>query len=82
MLSEKEVKKIKEMYPSGTRIKLNYMVDDCAIPIGTCGTVDLVDDAGQILMNWDNGRTVSLIVGEDKFEVIDIPKNEEKTISI
>lgn len=82
MLNEKELKKIKEMYPPGTRIKLNYMVDDCAIPIGTCGTVELVDDEGQILMNWDNGRTLSLIVGEDKFEIIDIPKDEEKSISI
>lgn len=51
MLNEKELKKIKEMYPPGTRIKLNYMVDDCAIPIGTCGTVELVDDEGQLLMN-------------------------------
>ena len=33
-------------------------------------------------MNWDNGRTLSLIVGEDKFEIIDIPKDEEKSISI
>ena len=82
MLSEKEVERIKEMYPTGTRIKLNYMADNYAVPSGTCGTVDLVDDAGQILMTWDNGRTLALIIGEDSFEIIDVPKTEDITINI
>ena len=36
--------------------------------------VDFVDDAGQIQMIWDNGRTLPLIENEDSFEIIDTPK--------
>ena len=34
------------------------------------GTVIYVDDAGQIGMKWDNGRSLVIIPGEDLFEVI------------
>lgn len=78
MLNEKEVERIKKAYPSGTRIKLNYMSDDCGIYGGTLGIVDFVDDAGQIHMIWDNGRTIALIENEDSFEIV----GEEKTKSM
>ena len=46
-LSQKQVEKIKEKYPAGTRIELIHM-DDPYGPVepGTQGTVDSVDDAG------------------------------------
>lgn len=61
----------KRMYPKGTRIELISM-DDPYAPIepGTKGTVVHVDDIGTIHMQWDNGRTLGLIPGEDKFKVI------------
>jgi len=68
------IERIKEKYPVGTRIKLKYMDDDYAVPSGTCGAVDFVDDEGQIHMLWDNGRTLALIDGLDDFEIIDIEK--------
>jgi hypothetical protein len=34
---------------------------------GTRGTVKHVDDAGQLHMQWDNGRTLALVPGEDSF---------------
>lgn len=34
---------------------------------GMRGTVRYVDDAGQIGVAWDNGRSLSLIPGEDGF---------------
>ena len=40
-------------YPPGTRILLEHMEDKFAVPDGTRGTVDYVDDAGQIHMRWD-----------------------------
>ena len=66
MMDRKMVNFIKEQYPPGTRIRLNSMEDPYA-PIlpGTEGEVDFVDDAGQLHMKWDNGRSLALIPGED-----------------
>lgn len=71
MRDSKEVEMIKEKFPIGTRIRLIYMQDNYAVPSGMFGTVDYVDDEGQIGMSWDNGRTLSLIYGVDKFEKVD-----------
>ena len=62
---------IKKQYPAGTRIKLINM-DDPWHPVepGTEGTVQFVDDIGQIHMKWDNGRTLALVPGQDEFESI------------
>ena len=68
------VKFMKEQYPPGTRVRLTEMRDPYApVPSGTEGTVDFVDDVGQLQMQWDNGRTLALIPGEDHFSVIPQP---------
>lgn len=68
------VKFMKEQYPPGTRVHLTEMHDPYApVPSGTEGTVNFVDDAGQLQMQWDNGRTLALIPGEDRFSVIPQP---------
>lgn len=65
------LKFIRDQYSPGTRIRLTQMDDPYApIPSGTEGTVDFVDDAGQIHMKWDNGRSLALIPGEDSFSKI------------
>lgn len=66
-MPEKEVIKIKQEYPPGTRIVLNYMDDKWAVPPGTRGTVDHVDDAGQVHPVWDNGRTLAIVPEIDSF---------------
>lgn len=61
----------KELYPKGTRIKLNEMDDPYhPVPPGTKGTVRFVDDSGQIFMKWDNGRTLPLNSEIDDFRVL------------
>lgn len=70
MFNETEIERLRKKYPVGTRIKLIYMDDVQAIESGTKGTVELVDDSGNIHINWDNGRTLSLIENVDKFEII------------
>jgi hypothetical protein len=41
--------------------------DPRPVASGTRGTVKVVDDMGSIHMQWDNGRTLALIPGEDRF---------------
>ena len=56
------------MYPPGTRIELLSMSDSYApVPSGTRGTVKFVDSMGTIFPEWDNGRTLGVVPGEDSF---------------
>lgn len=64
------INRIKSLYPTGTRLKCVEMNDTQAVPTGTLGTVEFVDDMGTIHVNWDNGSSLGLIVGEDSFEII------------
>lgn len=67
VLSAAEIWEIKENYPPGTRIHLIQMEDQWAVPSGTRGTVDFVDDQGQIHLKWDNGRTLAIVPQVDQF---------------
>ena len=65
------IQKIKEAYVPGHRIRLLHMEDQYQpVPAGTEGSIEFVDDAGQIHMKWDNGRSLALIPGIDQFELI------------
>lgn len=75
MMTRNQVERIREQYPAGTRLVLERMDDPRPIPEGTAGTVVAVDDAGQILMQWDNGRSLSLVPGVDSFRR-EAPKQE------
>lgn len=62
---------LKKAYPSGTRIVLNSMGDDPRpIESGTRGTVAVVDDIGTVHCEFDNGRRLGLIEGEDDFRTL------------
>ena len=64
----------KEKYPAGTRLELVGMDDPQAPAVGTRGTVTGVDDAGQIMMRWDTGGSLSLIPDIDRFRVVQTSK--------
>ena len=70
---------LKKAYPPGTRIVLNSMCDDPRpIESGTRGTVAVVDDIGTVHCEFDNGRRLGLIEGEDDFSaLIEQELNEE-----
>lgn len=61
------VKQLKSKYPKGTLIRCISMDDPFAVPTGTLGIVEHVDDEGQFHMNWSNGSSLALIPDIDTF---------------
>ena len=46
------------------------------VPRGTMGTIKLIDGIGQIHVNWDNGRTLGVVIGVDDYQIIEeLPDN-------
>lgn len=70
-LSKDEINQIKSQYLSGMRVELVYMDDPQAPPIGAKGTVIVVDDAGQLIVRWDTGVSLSLIPKKDKWRIVE-----------
>ena len=57
-------------YPIGTRVRLIHM-DDHQAPISrTLGIINNIDDLGDLMVSWDDGSSLKLIVGIDDFEVV------------
>ena len=68
--SREQIAVLRERYPRGTRVELLGMDDPQAPPTGTMGEVMGVDDAGQILVRWETGSSLSLISGVDSFRIV------------
>lgn len=68
----KNAAKIKEQYPKGTKIYIDYISDN-SYPnaVGQHGKVDHVDDAGQVFCSMENGAhaTVCKEYGDVFFKV-------------
>jgi hypothetical protein len=53
----------------GKRVRLIRCADDyTSNPPGLEGTVTFVDDTGTVHVRWDNGSTLGLIPGVDRWE--------------
>lgn len=63
--SKEAVETIRNRFPKGCRVELVRMEDAQTPPIGTQGTVQGVDDAGSILVAWDNGSGLNVVYGAD-----------------
>ena len=68
--SKEQIAVLRERYPRGTKVELLGMDDPQAPPMGTMGEVMGVDDAGQILVRWVTGSSLSLIPGVDSFRIM------------
>lgn len=65
------VNALRKAYPVGCRVVLTHMDDVQAPPMGTKGTVLGVDDAGSLLVDWDNGSSLNVVYGEDQCRRLD-----------
>ena len=62
------VQRMKDNYPPGTRLVLLQMGDDPRpVEPNTRCTVAVVDDMGTLHCDFDNGRQLGLVPGEDSF---------------
>ena len=71
MIIKKVIKRLKAMYPVGTRVELVKMDDVQAPPVGTKGTLKGIDDIGSLLIDWDNGCGLNVVYGEDVIRKIE-----------
>ena len=70
------IEHLRRKYPPGTLLQLSCMEDEMAVPPGSMGTVGCIDDAGQIQVNWDCGRSLALNPGVDSFIRLSAPKEK------
>ena len=63
--SKETVEAIRSQFLKGCRVELVRMEDAQAPPVGTKGTVQGADDAGSILVRWDNGCGLKVVYGAD-----------------
>ena len=62
---------MKNHYLIGKRVIVNTMVNEPhPVPSGTIGTITNVG-YDVINVDWDNGRKLGLIVGEDDYEILE-----------
>ena len=71
MTNEEQIQWVKNTFRKGMRIRLKKMDDFQAPPIGTEGTVLGVDDIGSVMVSWDTGSGLHVLLGDDEIEIID-----------
>ena len=70
---------LKKQYPAGCRGRTAQDGSpQVSCPAGTKGTVVCVDDAGQLHMQWDNGRTLARWSRCGLFSRIDAPAKKQE----
>lgn len=76
LYQRKLVESMREQYPPGTRVEvISLCNEEEHLRPGMKGTVVGVDDQPALLVHWDNGSSLSLLIGQDQFRVI--PEQEE-----
>lgn len=62
---------LRRQFPLGSELVLEKMYNqDSTIESGTKGTINNIDDAGGIHVEWDNGQSSMVTVGVDDFYIL------------
>ena len=71
--NDKQVLRLRKIYKPKTVVELTSDMEDPyhPLPAGLRGECCGVDDAGQIMMVWNNGSTLSLIPEVDCFRIVE-----------
>ena len=64
------VERLREQFKPGVTVELIKMDDPFAPPVGTRGKCLGVDDAGSVMVAWNNGSGLSVAYGEDLCKVV------------
>ena len=71
MINRETIERLRKEYPQGATVELLEMNDPFReMPSGLRGVVDLVDDAGGIHINWQNGSGLAAIPEVDRIRRI------------
>lgn len=73
-INKGKLEQLRNMYPAGTTVSLDAMEGEAQMESGLKGRVICVDDAGQLLVQWENGSSLSLIPGVDRFHKVREPQ--------
>ncbi|MFR8127158.1 MAG: DUF4314 domain-containing protein [Acutalibacter sp.] len=75
------VERMRNQYPPGTRVEvISLCNEEEHLKPGMKGTEVGVDDQPALLVNWDNGSSLSLLIGKDHFRVV--PQQEESGMTM
>ena len=67
MNNRETIERLRREYPHGATVELLEMNDPYReMPASLRGVVDLIDDAGDIHVNWQNGSSLAAIPGVDR----------------
>lgn len=65
-----EINSLKKIYKPGLKVKLVKMEDSQAPKPGEFGIIKGVDDGGDVLVEWENGSSLKVILDVDIIELI------------
>lgn len=71
------VERMRQAFPSGSRVRLLVMDDPQAPPVGTLGIVKGVDDIASVMVKWDNGSGLHVVYGKDACCIADDGKEPD-----
>jgi len=79
-MEKNKTEQYRQLYPKGTQIELISMDDDFTnLKQGDKGIIQLVDDIGNVHVNWENGSKLALVPEVDSFKIIS-NKSEIETV--